>query len=395
VVVVGGGLLGLATAYKLLRLKPDLDVVVVEKETAVGQHQSGHNSGVLHAGLYYAPGSAKARLAVAGVREMVGFCQQHRIPHDICGKVVVATTEVEAAQLRSLLERGRANGLAGIRWLSSSELREREPHASGVAAVLVPEEGIVDYPRVCATLSTLVQELGGAIRTGVRVTAITPGSNRDIVVAEDEAFEADFVVGCAGLYADRLAAMHGLASPARIVPFRGEYYRLGRRADALVRHLIYPVPDPSFPFLGVHFTRMIHGGVEAGPNALLVLGRESYQGVQLNVVDAASTLLFPGFWKFIARHPGATYREFRRSMSRALFASSLQRLVPDVTATDLVAGGAGVRAQAMNADGSLVNDFLFADAPRGLHVLNAPSPGATASLAIGTEIATRALARLG
>lgn len=393
VVIVGGGIIGLATAYKLQRADPALRVTVLEKEHDVGRHQTGHNSGVLHAGLYYRPGSAKARLAVAGIREMTAFCATHDVPHEICGKLVVAVEESERPRLLALHERGLQNGLQGLTLLAPHEMREIEPHVGGVAAVRVPGEGIVDYAAVCRALVAEIRDAGGSVITDARAIAIHERPSARVVVTEEEEHSADFVVTCGGLQADRLVRLAGGRTHVRIVPFRGEYFKLRPDREHLVRHLIYPVPDPAFPFLGVHFTRMVHGGVEAGPNAVLALAREGYDGWRLDLADMASALGFRGLWHFIARYPRVTWDEVRRSLSRRLFAESLQRLVPEVEEQDLVAGSAGIRAQAMRPDGSLVEDFAFADGPRILHVLNAPSPGATASLAVGQEIVGRLLAR--
>ena len=396
IVVVGAGLVGLATAYKLLRQHPDANVTVLEKERAAGQHQSSHNSGVLHSGLYYKPGSAKARLARCGIREMTAFCQEHGVMHEICGKLVVAVDESERVRLAALYDRGMQNGLTGLRVLNASEMRELEPNVGGIAAIHVPEEGIVDYPAVCTALVRLLESLGASIVFGAVVHHITrDGADRRIVKSSSGDYSADFVVTCGGLHADRLCAASGESPPACIVPFRGEYFRLRPGRAALVNHLIYPVPDPAFPFLGVHFTRHIHGGVEAGPNAVLAFAREGYAMGTVNVADLASAVGYPGLWRFIKRHRRMTFDELRRSFSKRFFAASLQRLVPSLVQSDLEPGGAGVRAQAMRRDGSLVEDFMFVDGPGVLHVLNAPSPAATASLAIGGEIAHRVRTRLG
>ncbi len=394
VVVIGGGIIGLATAYKLRLAHPESAVTVVEKESAVGRHQSGHNSGVLHAGLYYAPGSAKARLTVSGIRQMTAFCRDHDIPHELCGKLVVAVDQSEVPGLRELLRRGEANRLSGLRWLTLPELREIEPHAAGVAAVHVPEEGIVDYRRVCAMLAAEVARCGGSVLTDAGVRALRAADSGWIIETTAGEFRAGVVVNCAGLHSDRIARLAGERPNIAIVPFRGEYYTLRPERQHLVRHLIYPVPDPTFPFLGVHFTRRIAGGVEAGPNAVLAFAREGYRKSAIRLGDVADTMTFPGLWRFLARHPRVSWAEVRRSFSRRLFARALARLVPEVKAEDLIPGGAGVRAQAMLPTGELVNDFLFLSRPTALHVLNAPSPGATASLAIGDEIVRTLGARL-
>ena len=394
IVVVGGGIVGLATAWRLTERFPDTHVTVLEKESAVGQHQSSHNSGVLHAGLYYKPGSRKARLAVRGIRQMVDFCRTHAIAHDVCGKVVVAVTADEIPRLQALFERGAANGLEGLRWLTPEQLREIEPHAAGVAAVHVPQEGIADYPAVCRALSDEIQARGGEVITSAEVSAIAREGALWRVHSTTGDYQAERVVTCAGLQADRVAALTGQSRSVRIVPFRGEYYGIRPERQYLVRNLIYPVPDPNFPFLGVHYTRMIHGGIEAGPNAVLAFSREGYRKSDLRVRDLADALAFAGLWKFLAKYSSMCWMELRRSFSRELFCATLQRLVPEIQPSDLVAGGAGVRAQAMTADGAFVEDFHFVEGPGELHVVNAPSPGATASLAIGEEIA-EALSRQG
>jgi L-2-hydroxyglutarate oxidase len=388
VVVVGGGLVGLATACRLLQQGRAGSVTVLEKDARVACQQSSHNSGVLHAGLFYKPGSEKALLSVRGLRQMVEFCQEHRIAHDICGKLVVATNDRERAQLDVLWERGTANGLQGLRRLSSPEaIQEIEPHAAGVAAIHVPEEGIVDYRAVADALAAEVTRLGGRIVLNARVNALAREANGWRIATTGGDFPAAFVITCGGLHSDRLVELSGLRPSVRIVPFRGEYFHLRREAEGLVRNLVYPVPAPSFPFLGVHFTRMIHGGVEAGPNAVLAWAREGYARRSVNLRDALGSLAFRGLWRFLARHPRMCGYEVWRSWSRREFCRSLQKLVPAVQLGDLVPGGAGVRAQAMRPDGRLVEDFEFVRGERILHVVNAPSPAATASLAIGERIA--------
>jgi L-2-hydroxyglutarate oxidase len=387
IVVVGGGIIGLATAWRLGQRFPNARVTVLEKEPAVCRHQSGHNSGVLHSGLYYKPGSRKARLAVTGIRQMIDFCREHSIPHEVCGKIVVATSEEELPRLQTLFERGTQNGLEGLQMLTGDELREIEPHAAGIAAIRVPQEGIADYPRVCETLVGLIRAQGGEVVTSARVTSIVRKGDTWRVASTAGDYECARVVTCAGLQSDRLAAMTGANRTVRIVPFRGEYYKIRPERESLVRHLIYPVPDPKFPFLGVHFTRMIHGGIEAGPNAVLAFAREGYTKTDINPHDILDAVMFRGLWRFLGKYPKMCWDETRRSFSRALFCASLQRLVPDIQPEDLMEGGAGVRAQAMSPDGSFVEDFHFVQGPGELHVVNAPSPGATASLALGEEIA--------
>jgi (S)-2-hydroxyglutarate dehydrogenase len=393
-IVIGGGIVGLATALRLLEARPGLRLALLEKEAELACHQTGHNSGVLHSGLYYKPGSEKARLSVSGLRQMVAFCQQHHIRHEICGKIVVATSPEELPRLEHLWERGQQNGLLGLRKLSPADIKEIEPHATGLAAIHVPQEGIVDYPGVCAKLGELVRGAGGEIRLRARCTRLVPGTEAWTAQTSAGDFEARFVVACGGLHSDRLARISGQKPRAKIVPFRGEYYKLKPERQHLVRNLIYPVPDPKFPFLGVHFTRLIGGSIEAGPNAVLALAREGYRWSQINPRDLLESLTFPGLWRFLAAYPSMCGYEIRRSFSKRQFCRSLQKLVPEIQAEDLAPGGAGVRAQAMSPEGKLVDDFHFEEQEGILHVINAPSPAATASLAIGQKIAERILPRL-
>jgi L-2-hydroxyglutarate oxidase len=381
----------LSTALQIQRRRPGVDLVLLEKEPAFGFHQSTHNSGVLHAGLYYKPGSAKARMAVQGIRLMTEFCIRHGIAHEICGKLVVAVDFTEVSRLKNLHERGRQNGLGGIEWLEGDAIREIEPYVAGVAALRVPEEGIVDYRAVIEAMAFDATKAGAELRCGSRVERLLrEGSGWRIVTGAGE-HAADFIVNCAGLYCDRVSALAGEERTTRIVPFRGEYFKLRPESAKLVRNLIYPVPDPTFPFLGVHFTRLIHGGIEAGPNAILATSREGYRKSDVNLADVWDALSFPGLWRFMRRNAGMCRDELLRSFSRRRFCESLQRLVPSLTEADLMAGGSGVRAQAMTPQGELVQDFELIERPNVLHVLNAPSPAATASLAIGDEIARRVL----
>ncbi|MBL8231500.1 MAG: L-2-hydroxyglutarate oxidase [Bryobacterales bacterium] len=385
VVVVGGGLVGLGTAYRFQQAYPDAAVTVLEKEDAVARHQSGNNSGVLHSGLYYKPGSMKARMAVEGIQQMIAFCQQHNIDHEVCGKLVVATSAEEVPRLRDLYQRGSQNGLKGLQWMEPAEFREIEPHAAGVAAVRVPQEGIADYPAVAQTLVRLIEQSGGRVQTQARVTAIRREAQGWHIVSTKGDQPADLLINCAGLHSDRVTALAGSPRDVRIVPFRGEYYKIRRDRQYLVKHLIYPVPDPKFPFLGVHYTRLIHGGIECGPNAVLAFSREGYRKSDFRAGDLWDALTYSGLWAFLRRYPKMCFDELRRSFSKQLFCESLQRLVPEIRIDDLETGGAGVRAQALSRNGDLVQDFHFVSAPGALHVVNAPSPGATASLAIGRE----------
>lgn len=387
--VIGGGIVGLSVARRLHGTHRGAEITLLEKEPGVGRHQSTHNSGVLHAGVYYKPGSLKARMAVSGIRQMVEFCRHHRIPHEICGKLVVATDEEEVGRLRVLQERGTQNGLSGLKWLGREAMLEIEPHVAGIAGLRVPEEGIVDYAAVCEALERENREAGTVLHLGAKVESISPDGAGLVVASRQVEVHTDFVVNCAGLHCDRVAGLAGERRTTRIVPFRGEYYRLGKRAEGLVRNLIYPVPDPVFPFLGVHFTRLIHGGVEAGPNAVLAFAREGYRWTSVNVADLADAVFFKGLWRFMNRHRAMALAEIRRSLSKRLFCASLQKLVPEVQPSDLEHGDAGVRAQAMGDDGTLMQDFAFIERSNALHVLNAPSPAATAALAIADEIARR------
>jgi L-2-hydroxyglutarate oxidase LhgO len=392
VAIAGGGIVGLATALKLLERAPGLSVVVLEKEKEVAAHQTGHNSGVIHSGLYYKPGSEKAKTCVEGRRLLVAFCQRHGVPHEICGKLVVATKESELPALAELERRAGENGLSGLRTLAPAEFRKIEPHAAGLRALYVPATGIVDYRAVSAKFAEVIAAAGGRVRTGARVTALSSSESEVRIVAGGEEIEAGLAVNCGGLQSDRLARLDGAEPGLRIVPFRGDYHRLVPDRAGLVKNLIYPVADPRFPFLGVHFTRMIGGGAEAGPNAVPALAREGYTRTSFDLRDAWDTFTYPGFWRMAVRHMGMGLGEIHRSFSKRAFVKALQRLMPDLRGEDLEEGGSGVRAQAMLPDGRLEDDFRIVTHGRAIHVLNAPSPAATASLAIGERIATRVLA---
>lgn len=385
IAIIGGGIVGLSTAYQLFQRFPATQLILLEKESGPGRHQTGNNSGVLHSGLYYKPGSSKARLAVQGIKRMVDFCESHGVPYELCGKIVVATEQEEIPRLDALFERGIANGLQGMEFIGPEQIREIEPHAAGIKGIRVPTEGIVDFPAVADALCDEIRARGGDIRFSSEVMQLKD-VNGWRISAKSGDYEADFLINCAGLHCDRLSKMAGAKDRTRIVPFRGEYYKLKPERQSLVRNLIYPVPDPKFPFLGVHFTRLIHGGVEAGPNAVLAFAREGYRAVDFNLRDLVDTIAFGGFWKFLARYPSMCWDEFWRSFSKAIFCRSLQRLVPEVQIGDLVHGGAGVRAQALSPSGELLQDFHFVRQPRALHVLNAPSPAATAALSIADEV---------
>jgi L-2-hydroxyglutarate oxidase LhgO len=386
VVVIGGGIVGLAVALEITRRFPWLRLLLVEKEERVACHQSGHNSGVIHSGVYYKPGSLKARLCVAGAAEMVAFCREHDIPHKVCGKVIVATSAEELPRLEELRRRGDANGVIGSRLVSSEELREIEPHAGGLGALFVPSTGVTDYGLVSKKYAQFTAAQGGTILTSVEVTGIHRRTDEITVQTRCGAFSTNYLINCAGLFSDRISRMAGDEPQVMIVPFRGEYYDLDPARESLVRTLIYPVPDPRFPFLGVHFTRRVSGNVDAGPNAVLALQREGYRRTNFRLQDTASLLAFPGFWRMASRHGRMGCEEFYRSFSKPAFVRALQRLVPEVRSRDLVRSGAGVRAQALKRDGTLLDDFEFVFSDRMLHVLNVPSPAATASLPIGRAI---------
>jgi L-2-hydroxyglutarate oxidase len=394
VVIVGGGIVGSATALALTR-RGLHGVAVLEAEDRLAAHQSGHNSGVIHSGLYYQPGSQKAALCVAGRRAMYGFCANHGIAHERCGKLVVATRSEELPRLADLEARGLANGLAGLRRLAPQDIAAFEPHAVGLAALWVPETGIVDYAEVTATMGRLVCEQGGEMLTGARVGGVRRLPGELVLETTRGSVHARFLVNCAGLQADRIARLCGVDSGLRIIPFRGEYHALVPERAHLVRNLIYPVPDPRFPFLGVHFTRGIHGGVEAGPNAVLALRREGYDRLAFDPGDAWEIVSNPAVWKMSRRYWQTGLGEISRSLSIRALVHSLRALVPELAPGDLRRAGAGVRAQALDASGALVDDFRIQHAERMIHVLNAPSPAATASLAIGEVIATMVVDALG
>jgi (S)-2-hydroxyglutarate dehydrogenase len=393
VVVVGGGIVGLATAYQLTRRRPGVRLAVLEKERRWATHQTGHNSGVIHSGIYYRPGSRKARYAVEGARRMVEFCREQGLPVEVLGKVIVATTDGERAQLDTLHDRGVANGVRVSR-LDRAGLRDREPHAGGVAGLLVADTGICDFVAVARRFGKLAADAGADLRAATPVRRLRADDRGVTVHTGRGDVRASVVVCCAGLHGDRLAARDGGPVPARIVPFRGEYYELAPDRRDLVRGLIYPVPNPDFPFLGVHLTRMIDGSVHVGPNAVLALRREGYRWLSVDPRDLAGTLTYPGFLRLAKANWREGLAEMRRSLSRHRFAEAARQLVPDVADTDLRRAGAGVRAQAVLPDGALVDDFLIAERPRTVHVLNAPSPAATASLPIAATIADMVSARL-
>jgi L-2-hydroxyglutarate oxidase len=388
VAVVGGGIVGLATAHNLQQRYPQLSVAVLEKEDGPGKHQTGHNSGVLHSGIYYKPGSLKATNCREGKRAMEEFCRQHDVPFDICGKVIVAVDESELPALERIYERGQANGVA-CEIIDRERLHELEPHSAGIKAIHVPEAGIVDYAQVCRKLVEIVEQRGGRFITKAKVTAVRRDGGQLVLESAAGPFAAGYLVNCAGLQCDRVTRLTGQTPEAKIVPFRGEYFELLPEAEHLCRNLIYPVPDPSFPFLGVHFTRMIHGGIECGPNAVLAFAREGYGKTSLNLRDLAESLTYSGFIRLGLKHWRMGIGEMWRSLSKGAFVKALQRLMPEIRGEHLKTAPSGVRAQAVTPDGKLVDDFLFQEADRVVNVGNAPSPAATASLNVGRLIVDR------
>ncbi|MGA7380004.1 MAG: L-2-hydroxyglutarate oxidase [Terriglobales bacterium] len=387
IVIVGGGIVGLSTAMHLTRSLPKIRLLLLEKEDRVASHQSGHNSGVIHSGIYYKPGSLKAKLCVEGAAAMVAFCREHNLSHRITGKVIVATSDSEVPRLHSLMQRGQANGIPGLRMLQREELSEIEPHCGGLAWLLVPGTGITDYRQVCEKYAELVSSQGGEVRAATKVIAISHRTEECTLETTQGEFHTRYLINCAGLQSDRVSRMANQKPEVQIVPFRGEYYDLVPAKEHLVRGLIYPVPDPQFPFLGVHFTRRVAGNVDAGPNAVLAMKREGYRRTDFSLRDAAATFAYPGFWRLAAKHWHSGAAEMYRSCSKSAFVHALQTLVPEVQDSDLVADGSGVRAQAVRPDGSLVDDFQFVCSNNMVHVWNVPSPAATASLPIGREIA--------
>lgn len=395
VVVIGGGIVGLATAWNLLEQQPDLKVCIVEKEDRVAEHQTGHNSGVIHSGIYYKPGSLRAQNCREGYDALLQFCDMHDVPYEICGKVIVATRAFERPQIDRILEHGQRNGLEGIRRISGEEARELEPHVAALEAIWVPQTGIIDYRQVSEKYAELIAARGGTLRFGFKVTNIRQTRDVIVVQSQHDEIQARVLVNCAGLYSDKVAAMTGQdIRDIRILPFRGEYYNLKPEKQYLVRNLIYPVPNPEFPFLGVHYTRMIHGGIEAGPNAVLAFRREGYSRWDIHAGELAETISFKGFQKMARKHWRFGLDEFHRSFSKAAFVRALQHLVPEVGYDDLERGGAGVRAMACDKNGNLIDDFLVLEAERVVNVCNAPSPAATASLAIGKVIAEKTFPKL-
>ena len=393
--IIGGGILGLATALKITAAHPRLRLLLLEKEAELARHQTGNNSGVIHSGLYYRPGSLKARTCVTGRKELLKFCDDNSVPYEICGKVVVAISQEELPRLDELHRRGEANGLGGLEIIGTERLKEIEPHATGIKGLYVPETGIIDYKKVAAAYAGKIRDAGGDIRMSQRVVGILDRPDEIVLQTSGGDYRSKYLINCCGLQSDLIAKLTGGASQDgepehRIIPFRGEYYKIAPERQFLVKNLIYPVPDPTFPFLGVHFTRMAKGGVEAGPNAVLAYAREGYRHTNINVQDLWQTVSFKGFWAMTGKYWQTGFGELYRSLSKAAFVRALQKLLPEIRESDLVPGGAGVRAQAVSASGALIDDFVIKQSRNAIHVLNAPSPGATASLAIGQSIAEMA-----
>ena len=394
IIIVGGGIVGLATALKLLEKKPALKLLVIEKEDAICKHQTGNNSGVIHSGIYYKPGSLKALNCINGYNMLLKFCRENDVKFEICGKVIVAVTEDELPSMNNIYERGVANGLADLRKISAGELKEIEPHVSGVAGVIVPQTGIIDYTEVAEKYVEKIKSFGGTLNLNETVLDIKINNSECEVITNKQTYKTKNVISCGGLQSDRIALKTNPDLDLRIIPFRGEYYKLRKEKNYLVKSLIYPVPDPAFPFLGVHFTRMIDGSVEAGPNAVLAFKREGYTKTSFNFKDAVETLTWPGFQKVMAKYWRTGFGEFYRSYSKTAFVKALQRLIPEINEGDLEPGGAGIRAQACSRTGGLVDDFNIVENNHVWHVCNAPSPAATASLSIGDYISGKVISKI-
>ena len=394
IIIIGGGIVGLATAMKLLEADPDLDVLVLEKEKDVARHQTGNNSGVIHSGIYYKPGSLRATNCRRGYDMLLEFAKKEDIAHEICGKLIVATCEEELEALENLFDRGQQNGLEGLKMLNEEEIKEHEPHVNGIKAIYVPQAGIIDYGAVAQKYSERFQAAGGKIQFGQRVTKLDQSDRACSVVTESGSYHARLVVNCAGLYADKIAGKAAKELGVQILPFRGEYYVVKKDREYLVNNLVYPVPDTNFPFLGVHFTRFIAGGIEAGPNAVLAYAREGYKKSTIKIGELIESLTFIGFIRLAAKYWRTGLGEFHRSYSKKAFTKALQKLIPEIREEDLEAGGAGVRASATSVHGKVVDDFIFHESNHVIHVLNSPSPAATASLSIGLTIAEMAIKHL-
>lgn len=394
IAIVGAGIVGLATALKTKEKNPSLKVLVIEKESHEAAHQTGNNSGVIHSGIYYKPGSLKARNCIEGYHMLLQFCDKHNIPYDLCGKIIVATSESELTALDNIYNRGVENGLQGLKYITAEEIKAIEPHTYGVKGIVVPQTGIVDYKVVAAKYAEVFKGLGGEIRFNTKVTGVKTKGNTVSISTDKGEVETRLLINCAGLYCDKIAEYTLPDLPVRIIPFRGEYYSIKKEKRHLVKNLIYPVPDPNFPFLGVHFTRRIDGEIEAGPNAVLAFRREGYKKSQINLRELFESLTWSGFIKVAKKYWKTGFGEMYRSFSKSAFTTALQKLLPEIQKSDLEPGGAGVRAQACDKDGGLIDDFYIRELPGQIHVLNAPSPAATSSLAIGNTVADLAMAQL-
>ena len=393
IIIIGGGIVGLATGLKILSKSQSLKVLLLDKENTISAHQTGNNSGVIHSGIYYKPGSLKAKNCIDGYHQLLDFCNKNDVHYELCGKVIVATTPAEIPLLNNLYERGMQNGLGGLKLLEQEEILACEPHTTGIKGIFVPQTGIVDFKQVSARYASLIQNLGGEIQLNTAVSDIKKINNGSSVITNQGFFDTKLVVNCAGLYSDKIAKLTDPDVKVKIIPFRGEYYKIADRCSHLVKNLIYPVPDPNFPFLGVHFTRMIEGGIEAGPNAVLAFAREGYKMSDINLPELAETLTWPGFLKVASKYWKTGFGEFYRSFSKSAFTHALQKLIPEIRENDLVPGGAGVRAQACDITGNLLDDFLILENQQAVNVCNAPSPAATSSLAIGDTVSDIILKR--
>ena len=393
VIVIGGGIVGLATALKLTEKKKDIKLMLIEKESKLCAHQTGNNSGVIHSGIYYKPGSLKAINCRKGYRQLIDFCDLHNISYELCGKVIVATDQNQLTGLENLYKRGLENGLKGLRMVSKEELNAIEPHVRGIRGIVVPETGIVNYTTIAQKYAELIQQNGSSINLDEKVIRIVPEKSSVRVETNRGNYETRLIVNCAGLYSDKIARMTGQQIDVKIIPFRGEYFKIKKEKHSLVKNLIYPVPDPNFPFLGVHFTRMIEGGIEAGPNAVLAFAREGYKKLQISLPELTETLMWPGFQKVASKYWRTGFGEMYRSFSKSAFTKALQQLIPEIEKDDLEAGGAGIRAQACDRSGGLIDDFLIYENEHAVNVCNAPSPAATSSLSIGDTVSDLVLKR--
>ncbi|SMG15391.1 L-2-hydroxyglutarate oxidase [Marivirga sericea] len=393
IIIIGGGIVGLATALKIKQKNGKLSVLLLEKEDKLAQHQTGNNSGVIHSGVYYKPGSLKAKNCIDGYNQLLKFCNEEGLPYELCGKVIVATDKSELPTLSMIEERGEQNGLKNLSRLTKEEVKEREPYINGIAGIHVPQTGIIDYTAVSLKYAEKFQALGGEISLDQKVNNIKENGGITTVITNKESFDTKLVVNCAGLYSDKIAKLTSEKLDLKIIPFRGEYFMIKPEKQYLIKNLVYPVPDPNFPFLGVHFTRMINGGIEAGPNAVLAFKREGYRKSLFNLVELGESLAWPGFQKVAAKYWKTGFGEMYRSFSKSAFTTALQKLLPDITESDLTPGGAGVRAQACDRNGGLIDDFLILEESNAINVCNAPSPAATSSLSIGDHVSELALKR--